>query len=233
MNKLKEIRITQTTFESINKLKKIMLTNDSYFIQIVTNESFTTIIDLLNTNIKLLFSSQSVRLNEESIYLVVDDGKLRNKLKKSKVLFYSKNMFTDHVKYILKFTNDEKANYLTNIYGKEAVNSVIPYLGSKNLFELKNIILCRLNNIYVEISEDECFLVFAVYKHKKLIEAVKLLTVIDKKYQNYFLCKMIVNELLSKKILKCSNENYLVNVSRESLNYILQKINFDLYMLEK
>ncbi|KAM0677373.1 hypothetical protein BDAP_002056 [Binucleata daphniae] len=187
---------------------------------------------------------------------------------KGKFLFYSKNIYRKYTKFILKFSDKEKLEYLRNVHGNDCVKStVIPYLSYKNIVELTQMIAKKgqaINNKYYvendayrdsikivessennkyddacntsifssvllfpELSKDESYIFFGIYKNKKLSDAVGFLGSLNKKFCNVFFCFMLVNQLISKKVVKKCNSNYYVNVSEESVKYILQKIHCD------
>lgn len=299
---LTKINIKPQIFTGMQHLKKIIDDNNDFVLQIISNESFTTIKELLNT--KIVFASQKI-LNDANkpssncLYLVVDDGPVRFDMVNGRFLLYSKNIYSEHKKYILKFSAEEKLQYLTSRFGDSCKKIVYPYLSDKNIVELTNMIrnmyidsnagstasnhlqstkhkedlihngntnvkadqeLCkrqRTNSntkdekehchigenkkeqlnisktrfLFPKLTPNECYIVFGIYKHSKLADVISFLCTLHTKFSNTFLCYLLVNQLVTKKIIKKSNQRYYIAVSHESLSNILCQINFDVTKL--
>ncbi|KAF7684317.1 hypothetical protein TCON_0478 [Astathelohania contejeani] len=219
------IKIRYVSFKSLDPFFKIISTEPKFKIQIITTESLITFLNLMSyKNIKYHLAVGAAP-QKEKINVIIEP-----EVEGSKLVLFNKKPHDDYIPLIFEVTLEEKRRYFRDV---DNIDFIIKAYGKeKNLVELERIINKTELKVYPpQLSYIESIVIFGLCSASRFSVLVETLEKIDERINNSFLVQVCLNGLVSKKIVAKNGDNYRINISKESVKEICEKIGYNINKL--
>lgn len=224
IRKLRSVNIKFISFRSLNPLFAIIEDEQTYSIQIITKESISTFLELLNwkgIHYEVIYSKHT-KLNRKKISILYD-GSSRTDLHNCRTILYAGKVDRSSVQLIFDITDKEKLKYLKNKSYVDAGKMVNIYGKTKSLHEIEKMCLNSKSQIPIpELNYSEMVMLIGIRK-RKLNDIFEAAAQIDSSIDNLFMARLILNSLVNKGILIRLAKAYRLNISIEMMKKIFEK----------
>ncbi|KAL6121053.1 hypothetical protein NUSPORA_02092 [Nucleospora cyclopteri] len=213
-------------FKSLEKLN-LIIENEKYFqIQIFSLESIDTFENYLEDNkisFKRCFSS-NYEITDNKITILQKDSENFPVSVVSRIILYSNERDRRFIPFAFKITEKEKENFISN----KSILKANSKLSVASILR-KDIDVC--NYIAESLSYEQSVIVFCLVRESRFSKLYNEIINVDNSLRNRFLIKLELNGLLQNKIIKKSNNLYKINISKECVQKICEKIGFSQALL--
>lgn len=204
--------------ESLSKLKKIVQDESFFRIQIFSLESVEIFEKFLKgiTYEKQFSSKLTV---SKKLVLLLRDSELPEELKSQRIILYSCHRDNRFIPYKFKLNNTEMKSIITDSHISQIYKGSTLTAAISDKLDVYEYTANSLNYI-------QSLVVFCLIRTSNFKVLCKEIEQVDNSLTNKFIIKCEINSLLKTKIIKKSNNSYSLNISKETIQRICEKLGF-------